>query len=40
MAEKYPWNIIEVGVEVYRGSKVFEMRDVQEYPRASKTVHF
>ena len=35
---KYPWNIIEVGVEVDRGSKVFKMRDVQGYPRAPKTL--
>ena len=40
MAGKYPWNIIRVGVEVSRGRKVFKMRDVQEYPRAPKTVHF
>ena len=29
-----------VGVEVDRGSKVFKMRDVQGYPRATETVHF
>ena len=33
-------NINKVGVEVDRGSKVFKMRDVQGYPRATKTVHF
>ena len=38
MTGKYPWNIIRVGVEVYRGSKVFKMSDVQGYPRTPKTV--
>ena len=37
---KYPWNINRVGVEVDRGSKVLKMRDVQGYPRATKTGHF
>ena len=40
MTGKYPWNINRVGVEVDRGSKVFKMRDVQGYPRATKTVQF
>ena len=40
MAGKYPWNIIGVGVEIDRGSKVFKMRDVQGYLRAPKTEHF
>ena len=40
MTGKYPWNINRVGVEVDRGRKVFKMRDVQGYPRATKTVHF
>ena len=40
MSGKYPWNINRVGVEVDRGSKVFKMRDVQGYPRATHTVHF
>ena len=25
MKEKYPWNIIRVGVEIHRGSKSFEV---------------
>ena len=40
MAGKYFWNIIRVDIEVSRGSKIFKMRDVQQYPRAPKTVHF
>ena len=40
MTGKYLWNIKRVGVEVDRGSKVFKMRDVQGYPRATETVHF
>ena len=34
MTGKYPWNIIRVGVELYCGCKVPEIRDVQGYPRA------
>ena len=32
MLEKYLQNIVRVGVEVSRGSKVLEMRDVRGYP--------
>ena len=37
MTGERPWIIIRVGVEVDRGSKIFKMRDVQGYPRATKT---
>ena len=40
MTEKYPRNINRVGVVFDRGSKVFKMRDVHGYSRATKTVHF
>ena len=40
MTGKYPWNINRLGVKVDRGSKVFKMRDVQGYTRATKTVLF
>ena len=40
--EKYPQNIVRVGVEVSRGSKILKLGggDVQGYRRAPKTVHF
>ena len=38
--EKYLRNIVRVGIEVSRCSKVLKMRDVQGYHLASKTVHF
>ena len=38
--EKYLQNIVRGGVEVSRGSKVLQMRDVEGYPWAQKTVHF
>ena len=38
--EKYLQNIVRVGVEVSRGSKILKLRDVQGYRRAPKTVHF
>ena len=34
MTGKYPKDMIRVGVELHRGSKVPEMIDVQGYPRA------
>ena len=40
MTGKYTWNVIRVGVEVDRGSKVFKMRDVQGYPRATRLYIF
>ena len=40
MSDKYLQNIVRVGVEVPRGSKVRKMRDVQRYPSAPKTVYF
>ena len=40
VSEKYLQNIVRVGVEVSRGSKVLKKRDVQRYPSAPKTVHF
>ena len=36
VSEKYLQNIVEVSVEVSRGSKVLKMRDVQRYPSAPK----
>ena len=39
MTGKYPYNIFRVGVELHRGSKVPEMRDIQMYPRA-KILYF
>ena len=38
--EKYLQNIVREGVEVSRGSKALNMRDVQGYPLAPETVHF
>ena len=38
--EKYLQNIVRVGVEVSRGSKMLKMRDVQGYRRAPKTTFF
>ena len=40
MTGEYPWKIIMMSVEIYRGSKAFKMKDVQGYPRVPKTVHF
>ena len=37
MSEKDLQNIVRVGVEVSRGSKVLKIRDVQRYPSAPKT---
>ena len=38
--KKYLQNIVRVGVEVSRGSKILKLRDVQGYRRAPKTLHF